>query len=316
MSGPPLTLRGIYPILSMTFHSDDTVDHRGLIAQSEFLIAAGADGIGFGFGSEIYRLTDQERDDALAAVSRAVDGRAPIIVATSAHSTAATLQRSRAARDAGASILMITPPGMGAFQPEQIFTHYDTIGREIELPIIVQDAPSFSGVAMPEALMERLAVEIDQVIAVKIEVLPPAPKVGRMAGRIGDAAVVLGGAGGIDFIHELERGAAGTIPGAALPELFIAIYRLFDAGEHEQARALFHRFAPLGYLAWRSTDTFLFTQKEILRRRGIIPNARMRHPSEIIDRAYMDELETMLRDLDIDELGASWDPMSHVYDRQ
>jgi 4-hydroxy-tetrahydrodipicolinate synthase len=301
-------LAGIFPILSMTFHNDGQIDHDSLIAQAEFLIETGVDGIGFGFGSEIYRLTDAERDAALRRVAIAVNGRTPIIAATSAHSTAATLARSSAARDAGASILMITPPGMAALQPDQIFTHYATIARQLQLPIIVQDAPSFSGVAMSEALTERLAREIHAVVAVKIEVLPPAPKVGAMVSRVGDSSAVLGGAGGIDFIHELERGAAGTIPGAALPELFLAVFRAFRDGRHAEARALFHRFAPLSYLAWRSTDTFLFTQKELLRRRGIISNTHMRAPSEAIEPAYLAEFETLLSDLGIDDIGRSWNP--------
>ncbi len=307
MSGVLSRPTGIHPILSMTFRDDHRIDHEGLVAQAEFLIGTGVDGIGIGFGSEIYRLTDAERDAALTAVASAVNGRVPIICATSAHSTAATIERSHAAQAAGASTLMITPPGMAALQPDQVFTHYAAVAGAIGLPIIVQDAPSFSGVAMPEALLERLAVEIDEVVAIKIEALPPAPKVGKIVDRVGDAAVVLGGAGGIDFIHELERGAAGTIPGAALPELFLAIHRAFEAGRKADARALFNRFAPLGYLTWRSTDTFLFTQKEILRRRGIIPNANMRAPSEAIDPTYMRELDTLLGELGIDQLGANWD---------
>jgi 4-hydroxy-tetrahydrodipicolinate synthase len=310
MSAPYPRLTGIYPILSMTFHDDDSVDHDSLIAQAEFLIETGVHGIGFGFGSEIYRLTDAERDAALRAVATAVIGRVPIIVATSAHSTAATRERSLAARDAGASILMITPPGMAALQPDQIYAHYETIARDVRMAIIVQDAPSFSGVAMSESLMERLAREIEEVVAVKIEAIPPAPKVGAMVSRVGDSAAVLGGAGGIDFIHELERGASGTIPGAALPELFLSLFHFHEQGRETEARALFNRFAPLAYLTWRSTDSFLFTQKELLRRRGIIPNSRMRAPSEVIEATYMTELDALLSDLGIDQIERTWNPDS------
>src|SRR4029450_9279641 len=113
-------------------------------------------------------------------------------------------------------------------------------------------------------LLPRLAREIDLVVAVKIEALPPAPKVGAVAARIGDAASVLGGAGGIDFAHELARGAHGTSPGAAL-------HHPPRAGNPPAPRPLFNRYPPLLTLSARTTDTFLFTQKEILRRRGILP---------------------------------------------
>jgi hypothetical protein len=54
-------------------------------------------------------------------------------------------------------------------------------------------------------------------------------------------------------------------------------------------------------------DTFLFVQKEILRRRGVLPSARMRMPSERIDPIFLTELDAMLADLGIAELGSTWD---------
>ncbi len=307
MPNPIRRLEGIFPILSMPFLDDDGVDLDSLVAQAEWLSKTGVDGVGFGFGSEIYRLTDAERDTALAAVARALAGRLPIIAATSANSTRATALRSEAARDAGADILMITPPAFVSPTPDDLLTHYATVADRVRLPIIVQDAPGMTAVTMSEDLLVRLAREIDLVVAVKIEALPPAPKVGTVAAHIGDAASVLGGAGGIDFAHELARGAHGTIPGAALPELFVAVYQHARAGRLAEARSIFNRYLPLLALSARTTDTFLFTQKEILRRRGILPTAHMRSPSERLDGAYAGELEAMLNELELANLGPSWD---------
>jgi 2-keto-3-deoxy-L-arabinonate dehydratase len=306
MAVPIRRLDGIIPILSMPFREDDEIDLDALVAQAEWLAETGVDGVGFGFGSEIYRLTDAERDTAIAAVARALAGRLPIVAATSANSTRATLLRSEAAREAGASVLMITPPGFASPTPDDLLMHYATIADRVGLPIIVQDAPGMTNVTMTPDLLVRLAREIDLVVAVKIEALPPAPKVGAVVAQIGDAASVLGGAGGIDFAHELGRGAHGTIPGAATPELFVAVYRHSRAGNLPAARALFNRYLPLLALSSRGMDTFLFTQREILRRRGILPSAHMRFPSEAIDPHYLTELDQMLRDLDLANLGRSW----------
>jgi dihydrodipicolinate synthase/N-acetylneuraminate lyase len=300
-------LDGIIPILSMTFHDDDTIDHASLLAQAEFLIETGVTGVGFGFGSEIYRLTDAERDAALSGVATGLAGRIPIIVATGANSTHATVLRSTAARDAGATVLMIVPPTYSSAGPDEVFAHYATIAEQVGLPIIVQDAPSMTGVIMSDTLMARLANEVELVVAIKIEVIPPAPKVGTVVAKLAGSASVLGGAGGIDFAHEMERGAVGTIPGAALPELFVAVWQAFRDGRNAEGRALFNRFLPLLNLSGRSTDTFLFVQKEILRRRGILPNARLRTPSERIDPLFIGELDAMLADLGIADLGRHWD---------
>jgi dihydrodipicolinate synthase/N-acetylneuraminate lyase len=127
MTAPIQRLDGIIPILSMPFHEDDTIDLDRLVAQAEWLTETGVHGVGFGFGSEIFRLTDAERDLALSAVARALAGRLPIIAATSATSTRATLFRSEAARVAGASDLMITPPAFASPTPDDIVAHYRTI---------------------------------------------------------------------------------------------------------------------------------------------------------------------------------------------
>jgi 4-hydroxy-tetrahydrodipicolinate synthase len=300
-------VRGIFPILSMPFLDDDSIDFDGLVRQAEFLISTGVDGVGFGFGSEIFRLTDDERDEALAHVSAAVGGRVPIISAASANSTRASVARGLAAKEAGAAVLMITPPAMVAAGPIQIRAHYATIAEQVGLPIIVQDAPGLSGVSISNDVLAELAKSIDLVVAVKIESIPPAPRVGVLADLIGDHASVLGGAGGIDFMHELQRGGDGTIPGAAHPELFTYIWSRFQAGDIAEARRCFNRFLPMLALMWRSFDHFLFAQKEILHRRGVLGPARMRAPSETIDPGFLGELDQMLADLGIAELDSHWD---------
>jgi 4-hydroxy-tetrahydrodipicolinate synthase len=305
-------LEGIIPILSMPFLDDDAVDLDSLVAEAEFLAETGIDGIGFGYGSEIVRLTDAERDAALAAVAGALKGRLPIIAATGANSTRAALLRAEAAREAGADFLMISPPATPGISSDDLSAHYGAIADRIGLPIIVQDAPGMTGVTMSAEVLGHLANEIEGVVAVKVEALPPAPKVSAVVARVGATATVLGGAGGVDFVHELARGARGTIPGAALPELFVSVWRHFRAGQVNAARTEFNQFLPLLALSARTSDTFLFAQKEILRRRGVLPSARLRAPAERIDAEFSHELDTLLGELGLADLGRRWEPGSNL----
>lgn len=302
-----MTVRGIYPILSMPFLEDDSIDLDGLVRQAEFLIGTGVDGVGFGFGSEIFRLTDEERDLALASVSAAVAGRVPIISAASANSTVAAITRGLAAREAGADVLMITPPAMASAGPAAVREHYAALAESVGLPIIVQDAPGLSGVSISNEALADLARSIELVVAIKIESVPPAPRVGLLTELVGEHATVLGGAGGIDFMHELQRGGQGTIPGAAHPELFTYVWSTFQTGDIGEARRCFNRFLPLLSLMWRSLDHFLYAQKVVLHRRGVLGPARMRMPAEPIDPVFLSELEEMLEDLGLADVGLIWD---------
>ncbi|MEZ4624417.1 MAG: hypothetical protein R2843_06405 [Thermomicrobiales bacterium] len=106
----------------------------------------------------------------------------------------------------------------------------------------------------------------------------------------------------LDFYARIAAWRAGTIPGAAHPELFIHV-QLFRAGDVAGARRCFrNRFLPLLSLMWRSLDHLLYTQKEILHRRGVLGPARLRTPAEV-DAAFVRELDQLLSDLGIAELG-------------
>ena len=121
---------------------------------------------------------------------------------------------------------------------------------------MVQDAPGFTGTPMsPGAARPDRAGGPDGLRA---------EDRGRAAGTQGRAGRRarsrrrggLGGAGGIDFWHELERGADGTVPGVAMAELFPAVHALHEAGDRDAARTLFNRHLPLIALATRDMDTF------------------------------------------------------------
>ena len=115
----------------------------------------------------------------------------------------------------------------------------------------------------------------------------------------------MGGAGGIDFWHELQRGADGTVPGVSMAELFLAVQALHDAGERDAARHLFNRHVPLIALASRDMDTFFAVQHQLLSIRGITTTTRQRTPSAT-DPGLAAEVETLLADLAIGP--GAWEP--------
>jgi len=58
-------VRGIIPILAMPYQDDETIDTACLLPEIDLLVQQGVHGVGFGFASEIARLTDAcEHPDA------------------------------------------------------------------------------------------------------------------------------------------------------------------------------------------------------------------------------------------------------------
>lgn len=288
---------GIVPIISMPFDTRGRIDHEDLCGEVDLLVGLDIPSFGFGFGSEVLRLTDRERDEAVHVAAAHLEGRMPLLASVTAGSVRAVISRAEATADAGADILMVNPPP-GA-TPDDVCT----VMREAAATgraIIIQDAPSFSLTEMSVDLLAELVEEIPAVIALKIEALPSAPKIGAVARRIAGRVSVLGGAGGGDFYHELRRGADGTVPGAGFVEPFIDVWKAHKRGDEAAARQAFGRLQPLIGLSLRSLDTFLWIQKECLRRRGVLRSSDLREPSAPLDPELPGELTDLLTDFGFD----------------
>jgi 4-hydroxy-tetrahydrodipicolinate synthase len=305
-------LAGITPILATPYREDGRIAIDDIERQVDHLAGLAVTAIGIGFGSDILRLTDAERDGLVRAVAAAADGRRPVLASAGANSLRAALDRAAATRDAGADILMVTPPGASSSPtPAGLADYYRTIATEIGLPVVVQDAPALTGTPMSAALLAGLGRDIPGIAAIKIETMPPAPKVGDVAALPHGPAAILGGAGGIDFYHELERGADGTVPGVAMAELFVAVAARHASSDRAGARRLFNRYLPLLAIAARGGDTFFAVQLAILARRGIVTRTAIRPPSDV-DPRLAGEVAILLDDLGIDD--GPWQPESEVAD--
>ena len=91
-------LEGVYPILNTTFHDDGSLDLDSQSRLVEYLLEAGAHGLGlFGNASEGYALHAREREDILKLVRKQVNGRAPLVVSSGHTGTDGRASRARAA---------------------------------------------------------------------------------------------------------------------------------------------------------------------------------------------------------------------------
>ena len=78
------SMRGLFPILAMPFDAHDDIDVEDLQREVDFAIDAGVDGLGIAFGSEVNRLSEDERGLAARTVIAQAAGRVPVVVNTGA----------------------------------------------------------------------------------------------------------------------------------------------------------------------------------------------------------------------------------------
>ncbi|WP_187775583.1 dihydrodipicolinate synthase family protein [Luteimonas suaedae] len=299
---------GVFPIVNTTFREDGSIDLDSQRRLVRFLLDAGAHGLGlFGNASEGYTLAADERVQLLRAIVREVDGRVPVIVSSGHTGTDLAVALSREAEAGGADGLMIMPPHLMKPDAEGVFHYFRAISDAVRIPIMVQDAPLMSGVAIGAPLIARMARELERVRYVKVEAPPTAPKISAILDGYdlkGDEAppVLFGGLNGQFLLEELDRGAVGTMPGSDLTAAFVAMWDLWRAGDRAGARREFARYLPLIRYELQP-GLGVAVMKHNLVAAGVIASARVRHPTRELDAAGLREIGELRADLPQEALG-------------
>jgi len=281
-------MRGVFPILATTFHDDGSLD---LVSQANLvrhLVAQGADGLGlFGNASEGYALSDEERFCLLKLVRETTS--VPLIVSTGQSATHLAADSSRKAQDLGADGLMVLPPWYMKTDADGLMFYYEAISKTVRIPIMVQDAPLMTQVAVPAPLLSRMGREIENVAYAKVEAPPTAPKISALTD-----ITAFGGLNGNFFIEEYNRGSRGIMPGSDMIDSFAAIWNSLEAGDQGGAWKIFTRILPLIRFELQP-GLGVSAMKHNLKCAGVIASSYVRHPTGCIDKAGLAELD-FLRD--------------------
>jgi 2-keto-3-deoxy-L-arabinonate dehydratase len=284
-------LEGVYPILLTTFHDDGSLDLDSQQRLIHHLLEEGAHGLGlFGNASEGYALSGDERRELLAIVQREVNGRVPLVVSSGHTGTRVAVELSRESEDLGADALMVLPPYYLKTDGEGLVHYYGAIADAVKIPVMIQDAPALTTVAMPPSLLAKMAREIPGVRYVKVEAAPTTPKFSAVKREAGDRLVLFGGLNGNFYLEELARGSRGVMPGSDMIGLFVRVWDCWHEGRQAEAWDIFTQMLPLIRFELQP-GLGVSAMKHNLKASGVIKSAGVRHPTSTLDREALGELE-------------------------
>ena len=288
-------MKGVFPILATTFHEDGTVDYESQRNLVQYLIEQGAHGLGlFGNASEGYTLSAAERRALMELIVQENAGRVPLIASSGHTGTDAAVELSREIESLGADGLMVLPPYFLKTDGDGLMYYYRSIADAVRIPIMVQDAPLLTTVAMPPPLLARMAREIPGVRMVKVEAPPTAPKFTALADAASKGLALFGGLNGNFYMEELGRGSEGIMPGSDMTNSYRKIWDYYRAGQREDAWDVFTRMLPLIRFELQP-GLGVSAMKHNLVAMGVIASTRVRHPTATLDREAVGEL-AVLRD--------------------
>jgi len=285
-------LHGCIPILCTPFMEDGSVDLESLEREIDWVIAEGATGVAaLALASEGYKLTEPERDAVTATTVRAVAGRVPVVISADGTGIEIAVDRARRAEAAGADALMVLPPSFIKTDQGGLFDYYRRIGEAVAIPVIIQDAPQLTGVAMGPALWSSLAAAVPTIRYVKAEGTPQGATLSETLRQSEGRLAVFCGWGGLGMLDAMERSAAGSMPAPNFTRVFAEVQRLYEDGQIDGASDLFHRELPFILWAMQSLDFSVKSAKEELKRRGIFETALQRQPAIALDGIALGQLD-------------------------
>ena len=150
------------------FTQDDKVNFEELGKMIDFQIAGGTDAIIIcGTTGESSTLTHEEHDECIKFAVEHTAGRVPVIAGTGSNSTAEAIRLSTHAQNNGADALLLVTPYYNKATQKGLIQQYTAIANSVDLPIILYNVPSRTGVNILPQTAVTLAKNVKNIVAVK-----------------------------------------------------------------------------------------------------------------------------------------------------
>ena len=165
----------------------DGVDLEAFDRLIERQIQGGTDAIVVcGTTGEAATLSYNERMALIERCVRTVDRRVPVIAGSGTNSTASSIALSKAAQSAGVDALLTVTPYYNKASQSGLVQHFSAIADAVDVPVILYNVPSRTGVNIQPATLEKIC-RLPQVVAVK-EANPDVAQAMEKINLVGDDA--------------------------------------------------------------------------------------------------------------------------------
>lgn len=229
------------------------VDFDTLGKLIEFQIANGTDGIvPAGCTGEAATLSHEEQKEVIRFTVKKVAGRAKVIAGTGSNCTTEALELTHYAKEAGADGALVITPYYNKPTAEGQYRHYKLLAETCNIPIMLYNVPSRTGIKIEPETIARLHKEVKNIVSIK-EACGSVDQVSAIRALCdieilsGDDSLTLpmmavGGAGVVSVVANL------------VPADVKAMVQAAAAGDYAKARALHYKILPLAKAMFVETN--------------------------------------------------------------
>ncbi len=284
--------KGSWVALVTPFKDNFEVDFDAYGRLIDFHIEQGTNGIlPCGCTGEAATLSHEEQKECIRFTVERVAGRVPIIAGTGSNNTMEALDLTRYAKEVGCDGALLITPYYNKPTQAGLIAHYTKIAKEVDIPIVLYNVPSRTGIKLePETIAELN--KLPNIVAIK-EACGSIDQVSQILSLCD--ITVLSGDDSLT-LPMMSVGATGVISVAAniAPADVAQMCTLALEGYYAEARKIHYRLMPLFKALFYETNPM--PVKAGLARMGMIKNV-LRLPLVPMSEPQFKRLEQVLQKL-------------------
>ena len=234
---------GVAIVTPMNPDESINFDRLGQIIDNQ--IENGTDAIVIcGTTGESATMTDQEHVDCIEYAVKRVNGRVPVVAGAGSNHTSYAVWMSKEAKRVGADALLHVTPYDNKTSQTGLIRHFNAVADATDLPVILYNVPSRTGVNITPATYRELAKH-PNIVAAK-EASGNISQIAQIAQACGDELDLYSG-NDDQIVPLLSLGAKGVISVLSniMPRETHDICRLFFEGKIAESCALQLKLLPL-----------------------------------------------------------------------
>lgn len=275
------------------FNDDLTIDHEALTSIVNYNIENGTDYLVIsGTTGESVTITKQEKKDITKTISKANNGRLPMVLGIGGNNTAAVIEEIKSTDLSEITAILSVSPYYSKPTQEGLYQHFKAISEACPIPIILYNVPGRTSKNMEPETTIRLANDFKNIVAVKeagnnvqqyLELLKDKPEDFLIISGDDDLAlgvVLAGGSGVISVI------------GQALPKAFSNMINLGLEGKQNEAYKLHYSMIDIvGYIFEENNPAGV---KSVLANLGLC-KTNVRLPLVDASKGLSEKIDTFLK---------------------
>ena len=293
---------GVIPAVLLPFHEDLSIDEPSYRAHLRDVTAVeGLSAVTVNaHASEVASCSFDEQQRVLEITADEIGARLPLVNGVYAEGSLEAARIARMAHDAGASALLVFPPGVFTFgqRPEMAVEHFRRIAGATDLPLIAFQYPLAGGQGYPLATLLKILDAVPTVRAIKDWSANPQlheRQIRALQGRKPQVSVLTTHSAWL--MSSLALGCNGLLSGSGsvIADLQAQLFRAMSSGDLTTARQINDRIWPTAEVFYAEPWVDMHNRmKEALVLLGKLPRAVVRPPLTKISTAEIERIRQAL----------------------